>query len=69
VFVPGKPFQPSLMFAGKAGAYPTWEGLPGEKRSGLIRKSVNFGREKFNRIDPWIIFFQAKLTEKELESK
>jgi hypothetical protein len=22
VFVPGKPFQPSLMFAGKAGAYP-----------------------------------------------
>jgi len=23
VFVPGKPFQPSLMFAGKAGAYQT----------------------------------------------
>jgi len=23
VFVPGKPFQPSLMFAGKAGAYPS----------------------------------------------
>jgi hypothetical protein len=22
VFVPGKPFQPSLMFVGKAGAYP-----------------------------------------------
>jgi hypothetical protein len=22
LFVPGKPFQPSLMFAGKAGAYP-----------------------------------------------
>ena len=22
MFVPGKPFQPSLMFAGKAGAYP-----------------------------------------------
>jgi hypothetical protein len=22
VFVPGKPFQPSLMFGGKAGAYP-----------------------------------------------
>jgi hypothetical protein len=22
-FVPGKPFQPSLMFAGKAGAYPS----------------------------------------------
>jgi hypothetical protein len=23
VFVPGKPFQSSLMFAGKAGAYPS----------------------------------------------
>jgi hypothetical protein len=23
VFVPGKPFQPSLMFAGKAGGYPS----------------------------------------------
>jgi hypothetical protein len=23
VFVPGKPFQPSPMFAGKAGAYPS----------------------------------------------
>jgi hypothetical protein len=23
VFVPGKPFQPSLMFAGKAGTYPS----------------------------------------------
>jgi len=22
VFVPGKPFQPSLLFVGKAGAYP-----------------------------------------------
>jgi len=23
VFVPGKPFKPSLIFAGKAGAYPS----------------------------------------------
>ena len=23
MFVPGKPFQPSLIFAGKAGAYPS----------------------------------------------
>ncbi len=23
-FIPGKPFQPSLMFAGKARAYPMW---------------------------------------------
>jgi hypothetical protein len=45
VFVPGKPFQTSLMFAGKVGAYPRvehlsapalpanirlgWKGLPG----------------------------------------
>jgi hypothetical protein len=27
VFVPGKPLQPSLMFAGKAGAYPRVEYL------------------------------------------
>jgi hypothetical protein len=38
VFDSGKPFQPSLMFAGKAGVYPSeapenirpgWKGLPG----------------------------------------
>jgi hypothetical protein len=28
-FIPGKPFQPSLMFAGKAGAYPRVEHLQG----------------------------------------
>ncbi len=26
VFVPGKPLQPSLMLAGKAGAYPSEQG-------------------------------------------
>ncbi len=30
VFLPGKPFQPSLMFAGKAGAYPRVEHLKGD---------------------------------------
>jgi hypothetical protein len=29
VFVPGKPFQPSLMFVGKARAYPIVEHLKG----------------------------------------
>ncbi len=29
MFVPGKPFQLSLMFAGKAGAYPRVEHLKG----------------------------------------
>jgi hypothetical protein len=29
MFVPGKPFQPSLMFVGEAGAYPTMEHLKG----------------------------------------
>ncbi len=35
MFVPGEPFQPSLMFGGKVGAYPSeapfrlgWKGLP-----------------------------------------
>ncbi len=41
MFVPGKPFQPSLMFVGKPGAYPSgapqvlqsrlgYKGLPGK---------------------------------------
>jgi hypothetical protein len=83
VFVPGKPFQPSRVFAGKTGEYlseapdclqvgpePTrvkhlsgaalygrllalpsytrlgWKGLPGDKHSSLLRKSVNYGRNK-----------------------
>jgi hypothetical protein len=32
VFVSGKPFQPSLMFVGKAGAYPRVEHLKGLTR-------------------------------------
>ncbi len=27
VFVPSKPFHPSIMFVGKAGAYPRWSNL------------------------------------------
>ncbi len=42
-FAPGKPFQPGLIFAGKARAYPSailldWLlALPGKVRSGLER--------------------------------
>ncbi len=57
MFVPGKPFQTSLMFAGKAGAYLS-EGLrlAKDKNSSLLRKSVNFGRKKFYGIEPGVNF-------------
>jgi hypothetical protein len=67
VFVPGNPFQPSLMFADKARAYtsepsfryvalPTnirlgWKSLPGTNSS-LLRKFVNYVRKTFYNIDP-----------------
>ncbi len=65
MFVPGKPFQPGLLFAGKAGAYPN-EALPGfthkhwtrlekharDKRSSLLRKSVNYGQKSFITLAP-----------------
>ncbi len=42
VFIPGKPFQPSLMFANKIGAYqsgvPESERRDIHSRSGLTRK-------------------------------
>jgi hypothetical protein len=34
VFVPGRPFQPSLVFAGKAGAYPNEAPLKCKTRVG-----------------------------------
>jgi hypothetical protein len=40
VFVPGKPLGFSLMFVGKAGAYPNEAPF------------VNYGCKKFYRIDP-----------------
>jgi hypothetical protein len=36
MFVPSKPFQPCLMFAGKTGAYPTVERLKGRQSSGSL---------------------------------
>jgi hypothetical protein len=61
-FVPGKPFQPSLMFAGMARAYPSeepfrcsktrLEKLARDKRYKLLRKVVTYGRKKFYNIGP-----------------
>jgi hypothetical protein len=34
----------------------TWSGLerlPRDKHSGVLRKSVNYGRKKLNKISPW----------------
>ncbi len=60
MFVPGKPFQPSLVIAGKARTYiseaPTntrlaWNGLPGANALAL-QISINYGRKKFNSTGP-----------------
>jgi hypothetical protein len=72
-FVTGEPFQPSLMFVRKGGAYPSgahkrsgalptnirlsWKGLPG-KNSSLLRTFVNYGRKKFCNIGPWRQFIK-----------
>ncbi len=45
MFVLGKTFQLSLIFPGKVGAR--------DKRSSLLRKSVNYGRNKFYSTVPW----------------
>ncbi len=81
MFLPGKPFQPSLVFAGKARAYPgeapapfrcplyarlldllantrlDRKGLPGTNTS-LLRKSVNYGRNKFCSTGHWCQRYQ-----------
>jgi hypothetical protein len=63
VFVPGKPFQPSLMFAGKAGAYPRVEHLMFAVKAGANPRlehlkyvsPVNYGRKKFYKPVPGLI--------------
>ncbi len=40
-FVPGKPFQPSLMFAGKAGAYPSEAPLGAPHKGRLLASPTN----------------------------
>ncbi len=68
MFVPGKPFQPSITVAGKAGAYPseapirfssiglapglTLEKFAGEKHSTLLRKFENHEQKSFITLYP-----------------
>ena len=47
VFLPGKPFQPSLMFAGKARAYPRVEILKGRKEFYRIGPGIFYGCNYF----------------------
>ncbi len=77
MFVPGKPFQPSLMFAGKARAYPS-EAASGAPLYGRplalptnIRlggrglpgtNTVNYSREKYYTIGPSGLIFTKVLT-------
>jgi hypothetical protein len=67
VFVPGKPFQPSLIFVGEAREGPT---LVWSTNTSLLRKSVNYGRKEFYSTDPRIIWLckkEEKGTERERE--
>jgi hypothetical protein len=63
VFVPGKPFQPSLLFVSKAGTFQVLHSRVGfwtyrqtldkaEKHSNLLQKFVNYGQKKFYNIRP-----------------
>ncbi len=65
VFVLCKPFQPSVMFVGKARSLPQsasltrkhstrLERIAIDKHSSLLRKSVNYGRKKFYSTGPCI---------------
>jgi hypothetical protein len=63
VFVPDEPFQPSLIFASKAGTYLSeviygltrkrltrLERLARDKHSSFLKTLVNYGRKKFYNI-------------------
>ena len=68
MFVPGKLFQPSLIFVGKAGApercftregsgltckhYTRLEKLAMDKHPSLLQKSVNYGQKSFITLAP-----------------
>jgi hypothetical protein len=61
-FVPGKPFQPNVMFAGKARSLPKLdysdthkhdaflEIFPRDKHCSLFGRYINYGRKKFYNI-------------------
>jgi hypothetical protein len=62
--VPGQPFQPEIMFASKAGAYPSealrlthkhltrLERLAKDKHSSLLTAFINFEGKMFYKICP-----------------
>jgi hypothetical protein len=68
VFVPVKPFQPSIIFAGKAGAYPSevpfrllasptniilhWKSLPETKTLVFFYKNPYIYAKNIHEIDP-----------------
>ncbi len=51
VVVPSKPFQLSLMFADKAGAYQS-EDLVSDKHSSLLQTFINYDRKMFYNTGP-----------------
>ncbi len=64
MFVPGKPFQPSLMFAGKAGSYPS-EHLSGAPiLSSLLDSPTNaiLAWKGFPRTNPLAYYENPKIT-------
>ncbi len=69
MFVPGKPFQLSLMFVGKAGAYPRVEHLKGDrnKHACLLHHGVSLKGRKFYRIGPEIEDFLNGLEDFEIK--
>ncbi len=59
MFVPGKPFRPSLMSVGKAGSLAKGKApercftrLARAHHSSLLRTFVNYGRKKFYKFGP-----------------
>jgi hypothetical protein len=71
MFVPGKPFQPSLIFLGKAGAYSSeapisWlltmlKMFARKKQSNFLQAFINYGRKKFYKIEPSSFVSSSKL--------
>ncbi len=51
-----KPFQDSIVFEGKAGAYPSevpFKNLTRGEHSSLLQTLQNYGRKKFYNIGAW----------------
>jgi hypothetical protein len=70
VFVPGKPFQANLMFAGRAGTYPSEAPYPqiltrlkrlARDKHSLLQKSVIYRRKKFYSTGSWTTKLAGKM--------